>query len=163
MAALVAKPPRRTSRELPHRAVAFLQQPHDQKGPHHHDGVTPAPSASVGIAAILALANGVNAYIKSVEEDTLSPVSAASDMSTGLDMTSMMMGSAWGWGTTAMATAAMGARLWRTRAGGAGEGDSAGGASGEASGECGGWHCAGDAGHHDPHVRLQSAPTTWQR
>ncbi|MCL2757040.1 MAG: ABC transporter ATP-binding protein/permease [Coriobacteriia bacterium] len=43
----------------------------------------------VGIAAILALANGVNNYIKSVEEETLSmyPLSIES---TGIDMTAMM-------------------------------------------------------------------------
>ena len=43
----------------------------------------------IGIAAILALANGVNNYIKSVEEDTLSmyPLSIES---TGFDMTAMM-------------------------------------------------------------------------
>ncbi len=46
----------------------------------------------IGIAAILALANGVNAYIKSVEEDTLS-LYPLQIMSTGFDMTSMMMGS----------------------------------------------------------------------
>ena len=46
----------------------------------------------IGIAAILALANGVNAYIKSVEEDTLS-VYPLQIMSTGFDMTSMMVGS----------------------------------------------------------------------
>ncbi len=43
----------------------------------------------IGIAAILALANGVNNYIKSVEEDTLS-VYPLSIESTGIDMTSMM-------------------------------------------------------------------------
>ncbi|GHU42671.1 hypothetical protein FACS1894111_06960 [Clostridia bacterium] len=43
----------------------------------------------IGIAAILALANGVNAYIKSVEEDTLSlyPLTISS---TGIDLTAMM-------------------------------------------------------------------------
>ena len=46
----------------------------------------------IGIATILALANGVNAYIKSVEEDTLS-VYPLQIMSTGFDMTSMMVGS----------------------------------------------------------------------
>ncbi|WP_165053698.1 MULTISPECIES: ABC transporter ATP-binding protein/permease [unclassified Adlercreutzia] len=44
----------------------------------------------IGIAAILALANGVNNYIKSVEEETLS-VYPLQIMSTGLDMTSMMV------------------------------------------------------------------------
>lgn len=45
----------------------------------------------IGIAAILALANGVNNYIKSVEEETLSeyPVSI---QSSSFDMTSMMVG-----------------------------------------------------------------------
>lgn len=45
----------------------------------------------IGIAAILALANGVNNYIKNVEEETLSeyPVSI---QSSGIDMTSMMVG-----------------------------------------------------------------------
>ncbi len=47
----------------------------------------------IGIAAILALANGVNNYIKSVEEDTLSQY-PLQIQSTGLDLTSMMMGSA---------------------------------------------------------------------
>ena len=45
----------------------------------------------IGIAAILALANGVNNYIKTVEEDTLS-VYPLQIMSTGLDMTSMFVG-----------------------------------------------------------------------
>lgn len=49
----------------------------------------------IGIAAILALANGVNNYIKSVEEDTLSQY-PLQIQSTGLDLTSMMMGSATG-------------------------------------------------------------------
>ena len=49
----------------------------------------------IGIAAILALANGVNNYIKSVEEDTLSQYPLTIE-STGLDLTSMMMGSAAG-------------------------------------------------------------------
>lgn len=44
----------------------------------------------IGIAAILALANGVNNYIKTVEEDTLS-VYPLSIMSTGFDMTSMLV------------------------------------------------------------------------
>ncbi len=43
----------------------------------------------IGIAAILALANGVNAYIKNVEEETLS-VYPLQIMSTGFDMSSMM-------------------------------------------------------------------------
>ncbi|MCL2888981.1 MAG: ATP-binding cassette domain-containing protein, partial [Eggerthellaceae bacterium] len=43
----------------------------------------------IGIAAILALANGVNNYIKSVEEDTLT-VYPLSIESTGFDMTTMM-------------------------------------------------------------------------
>ncbi len=47
----------------------------------------------IGIAAILALANGVNAYIKHVEEDTLSvyPLTIASQ---GFDMTAMLAASA---------------------------------------------------------------------
>ena len=49
----------------------------------------------IGIAAILALANGVNNYIKSVEEDTLSEY-PLQIQSTGLDMTSMMLGAAAG-------------------------------------------------------------------
>ena len=46
----------------------------------------------IGIAAILALANGVNDYIKTVEEETLSeyPLQITSS---GLDMTSMLLGS----------------------------------------------------------------------
>lgn len=44
----------------------------------------------IGIAAILALANGVNAYIQEVEEDTLS-VYPLQIMSSGLDMTSMLV------------------------------------------------------------------------
>ncbi len=43
----------------------------------------------IGIAAILALANGVNNYIKTVEEETLS-IYPLQIMSTGFDMTSMM-------------------------------------------------------------------------
>lgn len=44
----------------------------------------------IGIAAILALANGVNNYIKTVEEDTLT-VYPLSIESTGYDLTSMMV------------------------------------------------------------------------
>jgi ABC-type lipoprotein export system ATPase subunit len=43
----------------------------------------------IGIAAILALANGVNTYIKNVEEETLS-LYPLQIMSTGFDITSMM-------------------------------------------------------------------------
>ena len=43
----------------------------------------------IGIAAILSLANGVNAYIESVEEDTLSEYPLTIE-STGIDMTSML-------------------------------------------------------------------------
>ena len=46
----------------------------------------------IGIAAILALANGVNAYIQEVEEDTLS-VYPLQIMSSGFDMTSMLVDS----------------------------------------------------------------------
>ena len=46
----------------------------------------------IGIAAILSLANGVNGYIKSVEEDTLSEYPLSIE-SSGFDMTSMMAGS----------------------------------------------------------------------
>ncbi len=49
----------------------------------------------IGIAAILSLANGVNNYIKTVEEDTLS-VYPLQIMSTGFDMTSMFVGMAGG-------------------------------------------------------------------
>ena len=45
----------------------------------------------IGIAAILALANGVNNYIASVEEETLSEY-PLEIQSTGLDMTSMLVG-----------------------------------------------------------------------
>lgn len=45
----------------------------------------------IGIAAILALANGVNNYIKTVEEDTLSDYPIMLQDS-GFDMTSMMVG-----------------------------------------------------------------------
>ncbi len=45
----------------------------------------------IGIAAILALANGVNNYIKTVEEETLS-VYPLQIMSTGFDITSMFVG-----------------------------------------------------------------------
>ena len=51
----------------------------------------------IGIAAILALANGVNNYIKSVEEETLSEY-PLQIQSTGFDMTSMMLGAATGAG-----------------------------------------------------------------
>ena len=47
----------------------------------------------IGIAAILALANGVNNYIKSIEEDTLS-VYPLTIQSQGLDMTSLLAASA---------------------------------------------------------------------
>lgn len=46
----------------------------------------------IGIAAILALANGVNAYIKGVEESTLSQYPLAIT-STGMDLSSMLVGS----------------------------------------------------------------------
>ena len=51
----------------------------------------------IGIAAILSLANGVNNYIKSVEEETLSEYTLQIQ-STGFDMTSMMLGAATGAG-----------------------------------------------------------------
>ncbi len=51
----------------------------------------------IGIAAILALANGVNNYIKSVEEETLSEY-PLQIQSTGFDMTSMTLGAATGAG-----------------------------------------------------------------
>jgi hypothetical protein len=44
----------------------------------------------IGIAAILALANGVNTYIRQVEEDTLT-IYPLSIQSTGVDITSLMM------------------------------------------------------------------------
>jgi ABC-type lipoprotein export system ATPase subunit len=47
----------------------------------------------IGIAAILALANGVNDYIKSIEEDTLS-VYPLTIQSQGMDFTAMMAASA---------------------------------------------------------------------
>ena len=43
----------------------------------------------IGIALILALSNGVNAYIQSVEEETLSEY-PLEIQSTGFDLTSMM-------------------------------------------------------------------------
>ena len=51
----------------------------------------------IGSAAILSLANGVNKYIKSVEEETLSEY-PLQIQSTGFDMTSMMLGAATGAG-----------------------------------------------------------------
>ena len=45
----------------------------------------------IGIALILSLSNGVNAYIKSIEEETLSEY-PLQIQSTGFDMTSMMVG-----------------------------------------------------------------------
>ncbi len=47
----------------------------------------------IGIAAILALANGVNAYIKNVEEETLSEY-PLQIMSSGVDLTSLLVGAA---------------------------------------------------------------------
>lgn len=47
----------------------------------------------IGIAAILSLANGVNNYIKNVEEETLSEY-PLQIQSTGFDMASMMLGAA---------------------------------------------------------------------
>lgn len=47
----------------------------------------------IGIAAILALSNGVNNYIKTVEEDTLS-VYPLTISSAGFDLTSLLVGSA---------------------------------------------------------------------
>ncbi|NGM17046.1 ATP-binding cassette domain-containing protein [Eggerthellaceae bacterium zg-893] len=49
----------------------------------------------IGIAAILALANGVNNYIKTVEEETLSEY-PLQIQSTGFDITSMLVGSGMG-------------------------------------------------------------------
>lgn len=49
----------------------------------------------IGIAAILALANGVNSYIKNVEEETLSEY-PLQIQSTGFDITSIMLGAATG-------------------------------------------------------------------
>lgn len=45
----------------------------------------------IGIALILALSNGVNAYIRSIEEETLSEY-PLQIQSTGFDLTSMMVG-----------------------------------------------------------------------
>lgn len=45
----------------------------------------------IGIALILSLSNGVNTYIKTIEEDTLSEY-PLQIQSTGIDITSMMMG-----------------------------------------------------------------------
>ena len=49
----------------------------------------------IGIAGIMALSNGVNNYIKTVEEETLS-IYPLSITSTGFDMTSLLVGSAMG-------------------------------------------------------------------
>ena len=65
------KPVRRTRMSFLHGIGAFVQEPADEEGPHAHDGVR-GIHRHHGIASILALANGVNSYIKSVEEDTLS-------------------------------------------------------------------------------------------
>ncbi len=89
MAALVAKPPRRTSMSFLTALSLSFNNLMTKKG----RTIMTAFAGSIGIigiAAILALANGVNAYIKSVEEDTLS-LYPLQIMSTGLDMTSMMM------------------------------------------------------------------------
>ncbi len=90
-AARQAKPPRRTSMSFFTALSLSFNNLMTKKG----RTVMTAFAGSIGIigiAAILALANGVNAYIKSVEEDTLS-LYPLQIMSTGLDMTSMMMGS----------------------------------------------------------------------
>ncbi|WP_281508342.1 ATP-binding cassette domain-containing protein [Parvibacter caecicola] len=90
-AARQAKPPRRTSMSFLTALSLSFNNLMTKKG----RTVMTAFAGSIGIigiAAILALANGVNAYIKSVEEDTLS-LYPLQIMSTGLDMTSMMMGS----------------------------------------------------------------------
>ncbi|WP_235870166.1 ATP-binding cassette domain-containing protein [Parvibacter caecicola] len=90
-AARQAKPPRRTSMSFLTALSLSFNNLMTKKG----RTIMTALAGSIGIigiAAILALANGVNAYIKSVEEDTLS-LYPLQIMSTGLDMTSMMMGS----------------------------------------------------------------------
>lgn len=90
-AARQAKPPRRTSMSFLTALSLSFNNLMTKKG----RTIMTAFAGSIGIigiAAILALANGVNAYIKSVEEDTLS-LYPLQIMSTGLDMTSMMMGS----------------------------------------------------------------------
>lgn len=113
MAALVAKPPRRTSMSFLTALSLSFNNLMTKKG----RTIMTAFAGSIGIigiAAILALANGVNAYIKSVEEDTLS-LYPLQIMSTGLDMTSMMMGSM-GMGDDGDGDSGDGARLWRTRA-----------------------------------------------
>lgn len=90
-AAKQAKPPRRTSMSFLTALSLSFNNLMTKKG----RTIMTAFAGSIGIigiAAILALANGVNAYIKSVEEDTLS-LYPLQIMSTGFDMTSMMMGS----------------------------------------------------------------------
>lgn len=61
----------------------------------------------IGIAAILALANGVNSYIKTVEEETLS-VYPLQIYDTGFDLTSMMASSGMGGADTDDSDAAEG-------------------------------------------------------
>ena len=88
----------------------------------------------IGIAAILALANGVNNYIKTVEEETLS-VYPLQILSTGFDITTMLVSSAADDGGDGQGSEDGGEEAAE---GGAGEGSSAGapsadGASGDAA------------------------------
>ncbi|WP_165252623.1 ABC transporter ATP-binding protein/permease [Adlercreutzia sp. ZJ304] len=91
LASLAAKKPRRTSMSFLTALSLSFNNLMTKKG----RTIMTAFAGSIGIigiAAILALANGVNNYITSVEEETLSsyPLQITS---TGFDMTSMMVSS----------------------------------------------------------------------
>ena len=83
-----AKPPRRTSMSFLTALSLSFNNLMTKKGRTLMTAFA-GSIGIIGIAAILSLANGVNAYIKEVEEETLS-VYPLQIMSSGFDMTSMI-------------------------------------------------------------------------
>ena len=90
IAAVQAKPPRRTSMSFLTALSLSANNLMTKKGRTIMTAIA-GSIGIIGIAAILSLANGVNNYIKTVEEETLS-VYPLQIMSTGFDFTTMLVG-----------------------------------------------------------------------
>ncbi len=90
IAAVQAKPPRRTSMSFLTALSLSANNLMTKKGRTVMTAIA-GSIGIIGIAAILALANGVNNYIKNVEEETLS-VYPLQIMSSGFDFTTMLVG-----------------------------------------------------------------------
>ncbi|MGO3795890.1 MAG: ABC transporter ATP-binding protein, partial [Pauljensenia sp.] len=89
-----AKPARRTSMSFPTALSLSFRNLMTKRGRTLMTAFA-GSIGIIGIATILSLANGVNGYIKSVEEETLS-VYPLAIQSQGLDMTSLLAGSTGG-------------------------------------------------------------------